>query len=124
MFKKFVKLNVSAAFHSKLMKSAENKLISFLESSNFHDATFPIISNFTGLYSKDSKKLFHNISNQMSNRVRWVESIECLDSLGEKRIVEIGPGKVLSRLIKSISNNFETFSINSVKEMEKFLYEL
>tara|TARA_Y100000590_G_C15648368_1_gene987810 strand:- start:547 stop:1470 length:924 start_codon:yes stop_codon:yes gene_type:complete len=119
--KKFIKLNVSAAFHSKLMNQAEKKFVSFLDSFNFKDAIFPIISNFNALQTQNSNEIFKNISNQMSNRVRWTESIMNLDKLGEELIIEIGPGKVLSGLIKRITNSFDIISINSVKDIESLL---
>tara|TARA_B100000029_G_scaffold306732_1_gene299555 strand:+ start:1144 stop:2067 length:924 start_codon:yes stop_codon:yes gene_type:complete len=116
--KKFVELKVSAAFHSKIMIEAEKKFISFLEKIKFKNANYPIISNYTGSATSESNKIFQNISKQMSNRVRWTESIQNLEKIGGKKIIEIGPGKVLSGLIKRISNNFDIISINSVKDME------
>ena len=66
------------------------------------------------------ESLFNNLSKQMSNKVRWVESIKCLENLNETKIIEIGPGKVLSGLIKRISNNFIVRNINSIKDLEYF----
>jgi [acyl-carrier-protein] S-malonyltransferase len=60
----------------------------------------------------------------MSNKVRWVESIECLDNLNENKIIEIGPGNVLSGLIKRISKNFTIFNINSIDDLYNFANEL
>ena len=57
----------------------------------------------------------------MSNRVRWVESIKCLDSKMENEIIEIGPGKVLSGLIKRISNNFKITNLEKLSDIEKVL---
>ena len=55
---------------------------------------------------------------KMSNKVKWVESIKCLESLKETNIIEIGPGKVLTGLIKRISNKFTLSNINSIKDLE------
>ena len=121
--KKFIKLNVSAAFHSKIMKDAEKKMLSFLNTTEFKDPKSNIISNYSANHSNNSKVIFNNLSKQMSNKVKWVESIKCLETMNEKKIVEIGPGKVLSGLINRISNNFDIISIDNLKDMEKFINE-
>tara|TARA_Y100001960_G_scaffold131577_1_gene139826 strand:+ start:339 stop:1268 length:930 start_codon:yes stop_codon:yes gene_type:complete len=122
--KKFIHLNVSAAFHSKIMKSAEKKLMDFLESVKFNKPICNIISNYSGKNTLNPNHIFLNLSNQMSNKVRWVDSINTLDSLNEKKIIEIGPGKVLSNLIKRISNNFDIININEINDYEKLINEL
>ena len=116
--RKFIHLNVSAAFHSKIMKKAEEKFKLFLNKIVFNEPIYPIISNFSAKESNDQKILLSNLSSQMSNKVRWVESINCLENLKETKIIEIGPGKVLSGLIKRISNNFTVNNINSIKDLE------
>ena len=55
----------------------------------------------------------------MSNRVRWTESIKNIEEKGESQIIEIGPGKVLSGLIKRISNKFDIISINNIQDLEQ-----
>ena len=118
--KKFIYLNVSAAFHSKIMKKAEKKMKKVLSKVDFKDPSYPVISNFSAKDSKKSRVLFDNLSKQMSNKVRWVESIKCLDNLNETKIIEIGPGKILSGLIKKISNNFIVNNVNCIKDLEYF----
>jgi len=122
--KKFISLNVSAAFHSHFMKDAENKLKNLISKIKFSQSSIAIISNFNGKASKDVNQLAKNISNQMSNRVRWVESIKNLETEGENTIIEIGPGKVLSGLIKRISDNFNIINIEKVSDLENIKYEL
>ena len=56
----------------------------------------------------------------MSNRVRWAESIKKLESTGEIKIIEIGPSKVLSGLIKRISNSFDITSINTIEDIDTY----
>ena len=118
--KKFVHLNVSSAFHSKLMKNAEEKMKSLLNKVNFQNSSYYIISNFSAKETKDSKIIYNNLTKQMSNKVRWVESIKCLENLNESKIIEIGPGNVLSSLIKRISKNFMIININSIKDLDNF----
>ena len=115
--KKFIYLNVSSAFHSRLMKNAEEKMKSLLNKVNFQNSSYYIISNFSAKETKDSKIIYNNLTKQMSNKVRWVESIKCLENLNESKIIEIGPGNVLSGLIKRISNKFTLFNINSIDDL-------
>ena len=91
-----------------------------LSKVDFKDPSYPVISNFSAKDSKNAKVLFDNLTKQMSNKVRWVESIKCLDNLNETKIIEIGPGKILSSLIKKISNNFIVNNVNCIKDLEYF----
>ena len=118
--KKYIYLNVSSAFHSRLMKNAETMMKSFLNKVNFKYSSYFIISNFSAQESRDSKIIFNNLSKQMSNKVRWTESIKRLENLNENKIIEIGPGKVLSGLIKRISNKFTLFNVNSIDDLYNF----
>ena len=117
--KKFVKLNVSAAFHSKFMKDAQNKLNIEIDKIKFFDPICSIISNYDASLHSSSLKITENLKLQMSNRVRWTESILNVEQNGENKIVEIGPGKVLSGLIKRISMKLDTISINNINDLEK-----
>ena len=116
--KKVIYLNVSAAFHSTIMKKAEKEMKNYLSRIDFNNSVYSIISNYTATASNEKKILFENLSNQMSNKVRWTESIKLLDKMGEKIIIEIGPSKVLSGLIKRISNNFSLYNFNSIQDIE------
>ena len=115
--KKYVKLNVSAAFHSKFMKEAEIKLNEDLDKINLYENNIEIISNFTSLPSSDSIEIKNSLKKQMSNKVRWAESVKSLESFNERKIIEIGPNKVLSGLIKRISNIFDIKSVTNIAEM-------
>ena len=117
--KKFVKLNVSAAFHSKFMLEAQNKLSFEIDKINFIDPICPIISNYDASINISSNKIIENLKLQMSNRVRWTESIIKIEEKGENQIIEIGPGKVLSGLIKRITNKFDIISINNIQDLEQ-----
>ena len=59
-----------------------------------------------------------NLKNQMANRVNWTQSIKKLEETGESKIIEIGPNKVLSGLIKRITDNFDILSINQVSDLK------
>ena len=117
--KKFVKLNVSAAFHSKFMIEAQKKLSFEIDKINFVAPSSAIVSNFDASINKSINKIIENLKLQMSNRVRWTESIKNIEEKGESQIIEIGPGKVLSGLIKRISNKFDIISINNIQDLEQ-----
>ena len=117
--KKFIKLNVSAAFHSNLMEEAESKMDGYIKKINFKNSSTPIISNYNPAITNNIDILVKNLSNQMSNKVRWVESIKCLEEINETEIIEIGPGKVLSGLIKRISGSFSIKNIEYISDIKK-----
>jgi len=117
--KKFVKLNVSAAFHSKFMIEAQNKLSFEIDKINFVDPICSIVSNYDASINISSHNIIENLKLQMSNRVRWTESIIQIEEKGENQIIEIGPGKVLSGLIKRITNKFDIISINNIQDLEQ-----
>ena len=115
--KKFVILNVSAAFHSKFMEIAQKKLSDEIDKLRFNKNQIKIISNYDAELSENNLKIKKNLQNQMANRVNWTQSIIRLEQYGEKNIIEIGPSKVLSGLIKRISNNFDIISINQISDL-------
>ena len=117
--KKFIKLNVSAAFHSKFMIEAQKKLSFEIDKINFVDPSCAIVSNYDASINNSINKIIENLKLQMSNRVRWTESIKNIEEKGESQIIEIGPGKVLSGLIKRISNKFDIISINNIQDLEQ-----
>lgn len=117
--KKFVKLNVSAAFHSKFMIDAQEKLNFEIDKIKFIDPFCAIISNYDASVNKLAENITKNLKMQMSNRVRWTESILKLEKIGENKLIEIGPGRVLSGLIKRISKNFDIISISNIEDLKK-----
>ena len=122
--KRFVMLNVSSAFHSTLMEDPQKNLNLFIKDINFKNSKVSIISNFNGKISNNPEILAKNLTKQMSNRVRWVESIKSLEVTEQVKVIEIGPGKVLSGLIKRISNKFNILNVDNILDMEKLINEL
>ena len=116
--KKFVLLNVSAAFHSKYMIDAQKKLAEEIDHLEFKKNNIKIISNYDANIHDDNDIIKKNLQNQMANRVNWTHSIKKLEETGENKIIEIGPNKVLSGLIKRISNSFDIVSINKVLDLK------
>ena len=117
--KRFVNLNVSAAFHSKYMNDAQKSLSNEIEKLNFQKNNVKIISNYTADISSDNSIIKEALKNQMANKVRWTQSIKKLEEVRERKIIEIGPSNVLSGLIKRISNTFDIVSINNISDIEK-----
>ena len=116
--KKYVLLNVSSAFHSKFMNEAQNILSKEIDNLNFKSNDINLISNFTAEISNNNNEIISSLKNQMANTVRWTESIKKLEEIGETNIIEIGPNKVLSGLIKRISNKFDIKSINTISDIK------
>ena len=118
--KKFLPLNVSAAFHSKLMIEAESKMKEYIGNIKFIESNINIISNYNANISNNNDIIVNNLSKQMSSRVRWVESIKLLESKNVTNVIEIGPGRVLGGLIKRISGNFNIKNIEKVTDIKNF----
>ena len=118
--KKYVRLNVSSAFHSVYMKDAENEFTDFIDKSIFLDSNIKIISNSSAKASNKNIDIKNSLKKQMSSKVRWVESVKYLETSKEKYIVEIGPGKVLSGLIRRISSFFDIKTINKISDLDNF----
>ena len=115
--KKFIKLNVSAAFHSKYMKDAQIKLEAEISKLNFKENKINIISNYSSFSSNNNSEIIDSLKNQMANKVKWTESIKNLEKNGEIKIIEIGPNKVLSGLINRISKSFDIRSFTTVSDL-------
>ncbi len=116
--KKFLILNVSAAFHSKYMLDAQEELSNDIDNLVFKDNKIRIISNYDANIHSDNKIIKKNLQNQMANKVNWTQSIKTLENTGENKIIEMGPNKILSGLIKRISDNFDITSINKISDIK------
>jgi len=116
---KNLKLNVSAPFHCKLMKQATDNMREKILNLEFKDIKNPLISNFTAKPSILPSEIKNLLVSQIEGRVRWLESVEFMVNEGTKNFIEIGPGKVLSGLIKRINKNVNFKSINSVQDIKE-----
>ncbi len=116
--KRYIKLNVSAAFHSKHMLKAQELLNNEIDEISFNISKIPIISNFNAKINYELKDIIHALKNQMANKVKWTESIKKLEDTDFSKIIEIGPGKVLSGLINRISDKYDINSIDKVDDLK------
>jgi len=115
---KNLKLNVSAPFHCKYMKIASEKMTSHINDLNMNELEKPIISNVTAKETRSSKEIKSLLISQIEKKVRWLESVEYMINNGVNNFVEIGPGKVLSGLIKRINRNVNVNSINNEEDIK------
>ena len=115
---KNIKLPVSAPFHCKLMKKATEIMNKEIEKSNFQSSDILLISNVTAneISSKDELKKL--LIDQIENRVRWRESVINMINCGVNHFIELGPGKVLSGLIKRINKDVKINTINNDNDIK------
>ena len=116
---KNIKLNVSAPFHCNLMKSATDNMRKEINNLNIKELKNPIISNYSANPSVNGDDIKKLLILQIEGRVRWLESVEFMINQGTKNFIEIGPGKVLSGLVKRINKNINIVSINSEDDIKK-----
>ena len=115
---KNIKLPVSAPFHCQLMNNATKIMRNEIEKLNFQDSKKKLISNVTAKEIKNKEELKILLIDQIENRVRWRESIVYMINNGVNHFIEIGPGKVLSGLIKRIDKNVKTNTINNMSDIK------
>jgi len=116
--KRAIRLPVAGAFHSPLMQSAADKMADYLASVSFVTPRCPVLSNVTA-QPHDEKKLKENMVKQITSSVQWVASIQWMRRQGIEEIVECGPGKVLSGLIKRIDKTCSVRNITTLTDLEK-----
>ena len=115
---KNIKLPVSAPFHCKLMNKATLVMKEEISKLNFNNPQNTLISNVTGREISDLNDLKNLLVEQIESRVRWRESVLLMISKGINEFIEIGPGKVLSGLIKRIDRNVKVSAINSEEDIK------
>jgi len=115
---KNIKLPVSAPFHCNLMNKATNIMNDELNKLNFYEVENKLISNVTANEISNIDELKELLVKQIENRVRWRESVINMISYGVNHFIEIGPGKVLSGLVKRISKEVKIDTINNEGDIE------
>ena len=115
---KNIKLPVSAPFHCKLMNKATHVMNEEIPKLNFEEPRNTLVSNVTGKEISNSNELKDLLVKQIENRVRWRESVLLMINKGVNQFIEIGPGKVLSGLIKRIDSNVKVSAINTDEDIK------
>ncbi len=117
--KRALKLNVSGAFHSPLMKPVLDDFIKELEAVEFCKPDIPIFSNVTGQATIDPVEIKMFLEKQLLSPVLWTETIKHMLQGGAEVFVEVGPGRVLSGLLRKIDRQIKTLSVGTVEQLEK-----
>ena len=115
---KNIKLPVSAPFHCKLMSKATEIMKFEIEKTNFKDSSIKLISNVTAAEISNKEELKNLLIKQIENRVRWRESVINMIEKGTNHFIEIGPGKVLSGLVKRINKDIKIDTINNESDIK------
>tara|TARA_B100000989_G_scaffold286324_1_gene254867 strand:+ start:70 stop:999 length:930 start_codon:yes stop_codon:yes gene_type:complete len=115
---KYIKLPVSAPFHCPLMSKATTEMKHKILETKFYDPSVSIISNVTATPHKDSNEIKKLLIDQIEKPVRWRESVINMIDFGVNKFIEIGPGKVLSGLIKRIDRNVKLNQINNLSDIK------
>jgi [acyl-carrier-protein] S-malonyltransferase len=119
--KKVVMLQVSAPFHCALMQPAQERLAEVLKQVEVHDPRFPIVSNATADVTKRGGRERDLLIEQVTAPVRWVESMHCMIDAGASTFVEVGPGKVLSGLLRQIDRAQRCVNVEDAASLDKAL---
>lgn len=115
--KRAVKLNVSGAFHSPLMADAAAQFQSVLENAEFQSARIPVLSNVDPTPETDGTQIKQRLMQQMTGSVRWREISLKLADQGVERVVEIGPGNVLTGLVKRTCSGMMLENIHVIADL-------
>ncbi len=100
----YIPLKVSGAFHSRYMTPVKDTFQKFIESLNLNVCKTPVISNYTASpYHEDKQDIIKNMVNQINSSIKWLQSIEYVLYIGECDFIEVGPGEVLTNIIKKIN---------------------
>ncbi len=118
--KRMVPLQVSGPFHTALLEQASHGLSEVLEKVTFSDFKLPLVGNTEAkIMRKDDIKSL--LARQVMEPVRFYESITAIQSFGVDRVIEVGPGKVLSGFLKKIDKNLQTIAVNDQETLEQAL---
>ena len=120
---KSIPLKVSAPFHCSLMKSAADKMSDKIKNIYFGNPTHSILSNVTAKIEKNPDNIKKLLIDQIFSTVKWRETIINISNEGVSNFVEIGPGKVLTGMVKRTVKNAKCFSINSVDDIKNLKNE-
>ncbi|RLQ95776.1 ACP S-malonyltransferase [Falsibacillus albus] len=122
--KRVLPLQVSGPFHSELMKPAAEKFASILEEVDVKDAQIPVVANVTAEPMKNSEEIKEKLIEQLYSPVLWEDTVETMLAQGVDTFIEIGPGKVLSGLIKKVNRRVKTYSIQDMESLESVMSSL
>jgi [acyl-carrier-protein] S-malonyltransferase len=110
-----IPLKVSGAFHTLMMRPAAEGIASFIPGLDFHDPTIPVIANTTAQPLTSAEDIKAELVRQLSSCIQWQRSVEYMIGVGVNTFIEIGPGKVLTGLVRRISDKVQVINIGCWK---------
>lgn len=122
--KRVIPLEVSGPFHSSLMKPAAAELKGVLDGLNMQDAKIPVIANVSAEPMEKAEEIKGKLIEQLFSPVLWEDSVQKMIDLGVDTFIEIGPGKVLSGLIKKIDRSVKTYSVSDASSCKDVIEAL
>jgi [acyl-carrier-protein] S-malonyltransferase len=122
--KRTLLLNVSAPFHCALMRPAEERLAADLDALNFSDLSVPLMNNVDARLVSSSAEARDGLKRQVTSPVRWEQSMRALRIQGVDRFIEVGPGKVLTGLLRQIDRNATCLRVEDVRTLGETLSRL
>lgn len=117
--KRAVKLNVSGAFHSPMMAEAATEFEHILTTVDFKDAQVPVLSNVEPVPTTEAAQLKQRLLSQMTGSVRWRETCLALQEQGAEQVIEVGPGKVLTGLVKRTCSGIALNNVSTSAEISQ-----
>jgi [acyl-carrier-protein] S-malonyltransferase len=122
--KRAIPLPVAGAYHSRLMKSAQEKLAAALANANIQEPAVPVVCNFEARVVKTPSEIRDTLTSQVTGSVRWVESMQALIAQGHELFIELGPDATLAGLMGKIDKAAKVISIKDVATLEAAVAEL
>lgn len=122
--KRAIPLDVSGPFHSELMRPASQSLSKVLSEAFLKDAKIPVVTNVTAKSETHASQFQELLVRQLYSPVLWEQSVREMIDLGVTVFVEVGPGKVLSGLVKKIDRSVQTLPVYDMETLEKAVEEL
>lgn len=119
--KRAIKLNVSAPFHCALMTPAQERLEADLKELKYSSFFFPIVHNVDAAANDDAGKVCDKLTSQVSSPVRWMQSVEMMAANGVEKFIEIGPGRVLTGLVRQIRKDAAYANVENTESLRNTL---
>ena len=118
------KLNVAGAYHSRLMKSAQEKLAKELAQVDFKPSVLPVVCNYEARVVEGPADIAQMLEKQVTGSVRWTKSMELLVGQGHRLFIELGPGKTLAGMMGRICKDATVISVEDVPSLEAAIEQL
>ena len=112
------KLKVAGAYHSRLMQSAQDKLAGVLHGTSIVEPSIPVASNFKGGIVEGGEEIRNTLEKQVTGSVRWVECIEALIEQGHTTFIELGPGRLITGMMKRINREATVICVEDVESLD------